>query len=133
MLKQLELKQLQDREQSKRELGDSKAAEDDTAKAALTVEGSRGLFHYSNGDSYEGEFRDGVRSGWGKMTFSDDGCVYEGQWVRGLHDGQGTKSWADGIEYVGEWKGGMMHGQGKYTMSDGYLMNGRFESDEFVE
>ena len=37
MLKQLELKQLQDREQSKRELGDSKAAEDDTAKAALTV------------------------------------------------------------------------------------------------
>jgi hypothetical protein len=74
----------------------------------------------------------GVRSGFGKMTYAADGCVYDGQWACGLHEGTGTKSWADGIEYAGEWKGGVMHGEGKYVMEDGYVMEGRFDNDEYT-
>ena len=91
------------------------------------------MFEYSNGDRFEADLVRGERHGQGKMTYLVECCVYEGEWVHGLHEGHGTKTWAVGIEYVGEWKAGLMHGQGKYTMSDGFEMEGLFQNDEFIE
>jgi len=40
---------------------------------------------YSNGDVYEGDWRDGNPHGKGKMTYSN-GHVYEGDWRDGKHE-----------------------------------------------
>ncbi len=37
-----------------------------------------GTFHFQNGDKYSGDFKDGLFSGQGKMTFSI-GDIYEGK------------------------------------------------------
>ena len=42
---------------------------------------------------------------------------YEGEWVDGKINGQGTLWYADGDQYQGEWRDGKMHGRGTYTLS----------------
>ena len=44
---------------------------------------------------------------------------YEGEWVDGKINGQGTLWYADGDQYQGEWRDGKMHGRGTYTYADG--------------
>ena len=104
-----------------------------SSSSSSSSERARGRFEYSSGDVYEGEMSvGGEREGTGTMAY-EDGTVYEGQWVGGLHEGQGSKTWLGGISYVGEWKNGMMHGNGRYVMEDGYVMEGRFEEDEYCD
>lgn len=43
------------------------------------------------------------------MTFPD-GDSYEGDWFEGKREGFGTHRQADGIVYVGEWKNNQIHG-----------------------
>lgn len=47
------------------------------------------MFFYPNGECYEGEWSNGLRSGWGKMQYKD-GSVYEGQWLVDQPNGQGV-------------------------------------------
>ena len=44
----------------------------------------------------------GLRSGKGKMTYSDD-SVYEGEWAAGKRSGSGVYTYANGDKYRGEW------------------------------
>jgi len=37
---------------------------------------------------------------------STDGEKYEGKWKNGKKHGQGTMTWSSGGKYVGEWKDG---------------------------
>lgn len=48
---------------------------------------ARGVFKYSNGDRYEGEFEDNQMSGYGVYVWGQEGSVYRGQ-VR-LRGGKG--------------------------------------------
>ena len=134
MAAKLAVKAAQDEELRLANEAEALATEADKVRAAeaTQVGASSSKFVYSNGDEYEGDFKDGERSGHGRMLYAD-GSIYDGQWAYGEPEGQGTKTWVDGIEYTGEWRGGMMHGQGRYTMSDGYVMQGIFQNDEFVE
>lgn len=45
---------------------------------------------YMNGSSFEGEVKDGIRHGKGKMTWRD-GSVYEGTWKDNLREGTGKR------------------------------------------
>ena len=75
------------------------------------------------------------RRGWwgdGSDRLESSLTTYEGEWRGGKHNGHGTKDWGDGLRYVGEFVDGRMHGEGSYTLEDGYVMEGRFEHDEFV-
>ena len=58
-------------------------------------------------------------NGYGIFGFSD-GRVYEGQWKKGLFDGMGKLVFFSGVSYIGEFKKGLMHGYGKIS-----LLNGR--------
>lgn len=58
-----------------------------TSHLCAAVQG-RGMFFYPNGELYEGEWSNGLRSGWGKMHYKD-GSTYEGQWLSDQHNGQG--------------------------------------------
>lgn len=51
----------------------------------------RGVFKYSNGDRYEGEFENNDMSGYGVYVWGQEGSVYRGQWVTSMMNGCGVK------------------------------------------
>jgi hypothetical protein len=78
----------------------------------------QGKYTYHNGDKYEGEYKDGIQNGQGTLTRSN-GEKYVGEWKKGENYGQGTYTWPNGEKYVGEIKNWEKHGQGTFTFSDG--------------
>ena len=58
---------------------------------------SVGTFTYNSGDKYEGEWKDGMRSGQGTQTYPDGG-KYEGSWKKGVR-WDGTSYDKDGKIY----------------------------------
>ena len=54
---------------------------------------------------------------------------YEGEWVDGKINGQGTLWYADGDQYQGEWRDGKMHGRGLYTFPNGNKYDGDWQND----
>ncbi|KAI0531289.1 hypothetical protein KFK09_000842 [Dendrobium nobile] len=77
-----------------------------------------------NGDFYTGQWSSaGIPHGIGKYLWTD-GCMYEGEWQRGVTTGQGKFSWPSGSTYEGEFKAGFMDGYGTYTGSLGDTYKG---------
>nr|CCC92146.1 conserved hypothetical protein [Trypanosoma congolense IL3000] len=75
---------------------------------------------------YEGEWREDEMHGLGKLRFLTSGDTYNGQFVHGMFQGQGTYIWASGAMYDGEWRGNRMHGLGTYTDVLGKVWSGKF-------
>ena len=71
-----------------------------------------------DGSYYEGNFKDGLRHGKGKVTWTN-GDLYMGNWKRGFRHGKGKYIWEEGESYDGEWKEGLQNGQGKSTLTNG--------------
>ena len=71
-------------------------------------------------------FLEGVREGYGKMTYEDLG-VYEGEWEKGVRKGYGKMTYENGDVYKGKWKEGVMEGYGKYTFKDLGVYEGELE------
>jgi len=61
---------------------------------------------------YEGEFVFGMKQGEGTLTWSHDGAVYTGQWSNDRQDGQGSHIYPDGSHYAGKWSDGYREGVG---------------------
>ncbi|CAN8269511.1 unnamed protein product [Cochlearia groenlandica] len=78
-----------------------------------------------NSESYCGSLLGNVSEGSGKYTWSD-GCVYDGEWRRGMRHGNGKMSWPSGAWYEGEFSGGYMHGVGTYTDTNNLIYRGRW-------
>lgn len=58
---------------------------------------------------------------------------YEGDFVDGRFEGEGTFHYANGNVYKGQWKANKRHGKGVMTWVDGASYVGMFEADEPVE
>lgn len=71
-----------------------------------------------NGGYYEGEVRQGLYNGKGRLVFSN-GDVKEGNFVDGKLHGQGCYTWASGDKYVGNFVNGQLHGFGEYFYKNG--------------
>ena len=80
------------------------------------------------GDTYSGEFKQGLRHGLGKIVYSD-GSVYEGDWVMDRQDGQGRYVSTEGEWYEGTWVKGQRNGKGKSKALDGTEYDGNWEKD----
>ena len=78
---------------------------------------------------YVGEWRDGQRTGQGTSTF-ENGDVYSGEWKDNKYNGQGTYTWPDGRKYVGEWRDGQRTGQGSFTYANGDVYSGEWKDDK---
>ena len=84
-------------------------------------------------ESYSGKCNNGLAQGKGIAQGIDH---YEGQFSKGLPDGAGIYTWADGTSFNGQWKNGMKEGKGKMVYKDsvvtGYWKADRYIGDKFL-
>ena len=85
-----------------------------------------GIYYYSNGDKFEGEFKNEIREGFGVFYFSD-GILYEGEFKNGIIEGYGIYYYSNGDIYKGEFKHGIREGYGIYYYSKGDKYEGEFK------
>lgn len=82
---------------------------------------------------YEGDCRRGLAHGEGTAVGTD---TYTGEFRKGLPDGTGTYTWANGDVYEGEFKKGMKEGEGKMRIKqpDGEFIEqaGYWKNDAYI-
>ncbi len=72
-----------------------------------------GIFHYSNYQKYDGEWKDNQRHGKGILYYSKS-HEYAGDWLNNKKEGTGNESWPNGDYYIGVYKNDLFNGQGSY-------------------
>ncbi len=72
-------------------------------------ENGSGLYIWSNGEKYEGQWNNGKFHGKGAYTWVD-GSKFSGNWVMGEKTGYGTYYQADGTSQTGNWQNGELAG-----------------------
>lgn len=69
--------------------------------------------NYGESIQYEGEFNaKGERHGEGTLRWDNDGLEYSGQWKNGLRNGFGKFIWNDKEYYEGEYVNNLRQGEG---------------------
>lgn len=76
----------------------------------------KGVFHFSTGEVYEGEWKDNNYCGSGSIKLSSD--RYDGEFSESKYNGKGKYSWNNGDSYEGDWVLGKMSGQGTYYFAE---------------
>ena len=77
---------------------------------------------------FQGEYENGVKTGYGKITF-EDGSIYEGSMINNDVEGYGILFWPDQKVYRGLWKANKMSGKGKMEWPNGMYYEGQYEND----
>ena len=94
-----------------------------------------GTFMWADGNSYEGEWEEGVFHGTGIMKTAN-GDIYEGEYERGEKHGKGRYTWRNGATYVGDYCHGFRTGFGIFAYDktgirqEGQWVNGKFQGSE---
>ena len=63
----------------------------------------KGIFSYSNGDMYNGDWKNGVKEGKGTYKYHN-GDKYIGDWKSDYKEGQGICIYGNKDKYEGGWK-----------------------------
>jgi len=84
-----------------------------------------GKIEWNIGDSYQGQWDWGYRSGKGAYRWAD-GTLYIGDFLDNEMTGQGTMYWPDGSGYTGEFVDMQFHGEGTRFWADGSVYTGDF-------
>ena len=91
-----------------------------------------GTFTWANGDKYIGNHLDGKGNGQGTYIWAN-GDKYVGNFINDVRNGQGKFVWVAGENagsvYVGEFLDGEINGQGTYTWKDGEKYTGMWKDD----
>lgn len=88
--------------------------------------------NYKSGNRYEGEVDDkNLPHGNGVFTYTN-GSSYEGEFEHGVRCGYGVFRWSTGDSYEGGWKDDKRHGEGVMKYANGRVRKGRFENNEYV-
>lgn len=113
-----------------------------------------GIYYFSNGDYYKGDYVNGYRTGKGYYKWSN-GNEYEGEFLYNTQNGKGIFKWINGDSYEGDfvnnkmqgfgiyyfynrdnyegdWVSGVKQGQGKYTYASGIIEEGKWVNNTFV-
>jgi len=85
-----------------------------------------GMITYLNGDTYEGQLEHNQRHGYGKFV-SNDGYIYQGEWLNGSMHGAGTIYYDNGDIFNGQFKDNIRQGQGRLvSYRDKSIYEGEF-------
>jgi len=79
---------------------------------------------------YDGEWRNGLPHGAGRLYDGDDVLRYDGQFQYGARHGHGTFEWASGAVYAGEWVCDLRHGKGTYSYRNGIVYTGTWQCNQ---
>ncbi|TNV72127.1 hypothetical protein FGO68_gene14135 [Halteria grandinella] len=90
-----------------------------------------GKQQHEYGDSYQGEFKDGLQHGQGKMVYAK-GDMYDGQWKEDNRNGLGKYTWQDGRYEIGNYGNDEPIGVHKFFTKDGTLLFYRTIEDKKV-
>lgn len=85
---------------------------------------------YDNKDVYEGQYVDGKRDGEGTYNYNN-GDKYVGNFKEGKREGKGSYSFKSGATYTGEFKDNKFNGQGTYIFPNGNKYTGEFADNTF--
>ena len=88
-----------------------------------------GIMTFSDGEIYEGEWKDGKIDGKGTYNFSN-GNVYKGEFKDNGINGQGTFNYFNGDVCEGNFKNGRRDGKCVYKFSNGDVFEGYYEDDK---
>jgi len=86
----------------------------------LVEETQRGL------RTYRGDFVNGKFHGFGRLTFNDEGEIYEGRFMIGKKHGRGTLWNDEGDVYMGNWRNDRRNGMGMLAFHVENYREGRF-------
>lgn len=96
-----------------------------------------GVSYHEDGFHYEGSYKDDKRSGEGKLSLHNlskgDGVidwVYEGEFAEDLRHGKGLLTESSGEMYDGQWVRDRMEGKGQYKWPDGRFYSGDFKNGQ---
>jgi len=78
-----------------------------------------GTMAYVNSDTYEGQWRMGLRHGNGTLRTKE--YTYTGTWAKDIKQGKATVQYSDGSTYEGNFVDGKRHGKGTYISQTGYV------------
>jgi len=98
------------------------------ANRTTTWNDCRGHEVYENGDTYFGDYKNGVKSGHGTYHFAN-GDNYKGEWADNTYNGEGTYTFSSGERHSGAYKNGLRDGQGVFQYANGDEYNGMYEND----
>lgn len=73
-----------------------------------------------HGDVYSGPVSASLPSGRGEWRSGIDSSTYVGDFARGVREGSGVLTLADGGVMEGEWKGGELDGLAEVSLADGF-------------
>ena len=90
-----------------------------------------GVMLFTNGDRYDGEFKNGDRNGCGTFTFAN-GRQYMGQFSNDQFNGVGVWQLETGDRYVGQFRNSKCHGWGTFLAIDGSSKSGTWEDGNLV-
>lgn len=88
-----------------------------------------GRYTTLKGDEYVGTFHNGRFQGQGEFRFSN-GDVYKGSWDAGQMNGRGEMIYQNGNRYNGEWKDGKRSGKGELVYRSGSFYKGNWLADQ---
>ena len=71
---------------------------------------------------YEGNWREGARSGKGKVVLRNDTTAIDGEWKNSKRNGTGKLTFSDTSICIGEWNNGLQEGRGKQTSVYSHLI-----------
>lgn len=91
--------------------------------------GIRGKYIYANGDIYEGNWRNNLWNGKGKLT-NKSGDIFDAQWQDGVMHGFCVCKYANGDSYKGNMVSGNISGKGEYIWNNGDKYNGEWTDNE---
>ncbi|HAP02077.1 MAG TPA: hypothetical protein DCQ93_09160 [Bacteroidetes bacterium] len=79
-----------------------------------------------NGSCISGDCSNGIG-----IYLWEDGDSYIGEWKNGIQDGYGRMDWKDGSFYYGHFSANVLDGKGYYHSAEGKIMDGYFENGVF--
>lgn len=101
----------------------------------------QGVYRWTDGSLYQGEFHANQRQGYGMYTSSSSSngdsanlIHYQGEWKDGVYAGHGVYTVQDVKTYKGEFLNGMPHGQGVETLvTDGTVREGQWRNGKLIK
>ncbi len=89
-----------------------------------------GVYSFSNGDKYVGDFNNDYSNGFGIYTFLN-GDIYEGSFKNGFFDGLGVTTFKNGDIFEGQFTNGQINGLGLYKWSNDW--EGQMYIGEYID